>query len=114
MEMPRSSKASLRMAPGWTGTSLAVMFGDFDIVGIPFFPAKADPVLIVDSQTMLSLALSGEPFETIARRNAQIGEALGRVQRDEAAQSGIRQMSQAFHKAAIEQPPRVRIAERLN
>jgi hypothetical protein len=84
------------------------------MVGISFFPAKADPVSIVDSQTMLAPAISGEPFQTIARRNAQIGETLGRVQGDQAAQSGIGQMSQAFHKATIEQPPRVRIAERPN
>src|ERR1035441_8866764 len=93
MEMPRSSKVSLRMAPGWTGASLAVVLGGFDIVGIAFFPAKADSVLIVDSQTMPALAISRERFETIARRNAQIGEPLGRVQRDQAAQGGVRQMS---------------------
>jgi len=90
------------------------VFGDFDIVGVPFFPAKADPVSIVDSQTMLAPAISREPFETIARRNAQIGEALGRVQGDQAAQSGFGQTIQAFHKATIKQPLRIQIAERLN
>ena len=32
---------------------------------------------------MLAPAISREPFETIARRNAQIGETLGRVQGDQ-------------------------------
>jgi nitrogenase subunit NifH len=90
------------------------VFGDFDIVGIPFFPAKADSILVVDSQAVLTLAISSERFETIARRNAQIGEILGGIQCNQPAQGDIGQMSQAFHKAAFEQSLRVKIAERLN
>jgi hypothetical protein len=90
------------------------VFGDFDIVGIPFFPSKANPVSIVDSKTMPALEISGERFETIAGRDAEIRQALGRVQGDQAPQGGLRQMGQAFHKTAFEQPVRVRIAERLD
>src|ERR1035438_8302972 len=102
MEMPRSAKVSLRMAPGWTGASLVVVLGDFNIVRVPFFPPKADSVLIVDPQTVLALAVAGERFEPVTRRNAQVKYLPGRIQCNQAAQGRFRQMSQAFDKAPFE------------
>ncbi len=63
---------------------------------------------------MLAPAIPGECLETIARRNAQIGNTLGRIQSEQTAQGDICQMIQAFHKAAFEQSLRVEIAERLD
>jgi len=37
---------------------LAVVFGDFDVMGTILFPSKADSVLIVDPDALLSLAIS--------------------------------------------------------
>jgi hypothetical protein len=48
------------------------MFGDFDVMGTVLLPRKAHPVLIVDSDTPLSLPVSGESFQPVARWDSQI------------------------------------------
>jgi hypothetical protein len=43
-------------------------------------PCKTDPPLVIDSNAVLALPISGELFDPISRRNAQILQRLRVVQ----------------------------------
>ena len=47
---------------------------DLCVVGVASFPAEADPVLIIDPNAVLSLAIFGESLETVAGRNVQVDQ----------------------------------------
>jgi len=49
-----------------------VIVDDLDVEGIPGLPSKADPVPIVDTDAVLTLSISTQRFEMIARRDSQI------------------------------------------
>jgi hypothetical protein len=61
------------------------VFGDFDIMGSVLFPGKADSILIVDSDAVLSVAISLESLQAIAGRNLKIGDGKRIVQGEQAA-----------------------------
>ena len=48
------------------------MLRNLHIVGAAFTEYEAEPPLLVDADAVLSLAISRERFEPIARRNTQI------------------------------------------
>ncbi len=48
---------------------------DLDVVGVAFLPTKADPPLAVDSNRVLSFAISAEGLQPIAGKATQIGKA---------------------------------------
>jgi hypothetical protein len=48
------------------------MLRNLHIVGADFAEYEAEPPLLVDADAVLSLTISCEHFEPIARRNAQI------------------------------------------
>src|SRR5262245_19667179 len=77
---PKSCRVSLRISPGWMGFSLLVVFCDLDMLGIVFSPHKANTVLIVDANAVLSLAITSQSFQSVARRDQQIGQFVRSVQ----------------------------------
>ena len=66
-----------RLAPS------SVVIHDLDISGAAFGPAKADAVLLVDSNTEGTPAVALQGFESIAGRNPEILEPLGVVDEEE-------------------------------
>src|SRR5260221_354180 len=87
-EMPDSFRISVRCSPGWIGASFLVrmvlspvsmIIDHFDIVGVSLSPLEADPVLIVDPDAVLALAVAGQLFKMMSR-NPQIGQRRGGVQ----------------------------------
>lgn len=54
---------SFRISPGCTGGSFArcltVVFRDFDIIGVAFFPSEAYSVLIINANTVLTFTIPG-------------------------------------------------------
>jgi hypothetical protein len=55
-------------------------------MGHVLFPRKADPVLIVDAQAVLSPAVSLKGFEPVAGGNQEIGERICAVKRGQPPQ----------------------------
>jgi hypothetical protein len=51
-----------------------VVVRDFDIVGITVLPAKADAVLLIDSDTMLAGPIPLEAFEAVTWRYSQLAQ----------------------------------------
>jgi hypothetical protein len=63
-----------------------VIVHELDLVGIPISPHKADPPLVVDSNTVLTTPVATQRFQPIRRRYPQIIQAIGGIQHDEFAQ----------------------------
>ena len=53
---------------------------NFDVVRTILAPHKADPPLLINSDAVLSLAVTRQPFEPIARERGECLECVGRVQ----------------------------------
>src|SRR5271168_4430607 len=89
-EMPIGSRNSLlRISPGWVGAksamglSFLVIVDEFDIPGAAAGPGEADAPLVVDADAVLAGAGAGELFQSVARRHAQVVDALGGVDENE-------------------------------
>ena len=94
--------SSIRISPGWMGGSLAapgaidmpivfalsysmriadsVVIHNFDLVGIPLPPEKADSPAIVDADAMLSFPVARKRLQAIPGRRPQVVELPGIVQ----------------------------------
>jgi hypothetical protein len=46
-----------------------MVVGYFNIIGVSVFPSKADPPLIVDPDTVLTLAVALQGLEPVTRRD---------------------------------------------
>jgi hypothetical protein len=51
----------------------------FYVIGVTVFPVKADSPLIVDPDTVLTLAVAFKAFEPVARRDSEILKMPGPV-----------------------------------
>jgi hypothetical protein len=58
-----------------------MIVGDFDVPCCAVVPHKAEPPLIVDADTVLTLTISAQNFQTVARRRAEIVELTRGIQR---------------------------------
>jgi len=47
---------------------------------ILLLPGEADPILIIDSDAVLTLPIAVKGFQSVARRNQKIGERLRTIQ----------------------------------
>jgi len=54
---------------------------DFHIVGVAVCPRKADAVLLVDANTVLSLPIALQRFQVIAGQGGQVPQVLRFVER---------------------------------
>src|SRR6185295_19326691 len=78
--------SSSRISPGCGFGSRSVIVDDLDVVGMALSPNEADPPLVVDTDRMLSAAISLQCLQAIGRRNAQIVQAPGIVEQTQLAQ----------------------------
>lgn len=60
-----------------------MVVGDLDFKGIRVAPDEADSPLVIDPNTVLSLPLSLQRFETVARRDAKVLQRNRSVQQQE-------------------------------
>jgi hypothetical protein len=58
------------------------------LVDVALVPNKADSPAVIDSDTILAMAVSLESFQTVSRRNAQIIDGFGPVKHAQFAQGG--------------------------
>ena len=47
---------------------------NFDLVGMAILPTKTHPILLVDSEAVLTVSIAGEPLETIAWWHDELAE----------------------------------------
>jgi hypothetical protein len=57
----------------------SVVIDNLNLVGISCSPAKTDPPLIIDANTVLAGAIASELLKAIARRNSEVLQRLGRI-----------------------------------
>jgi hypothetical protein len=70
--------------------AVLVVVSDFDFIGIMSTPHKTDSILIVDSNTVLSLPVTVEFFQAVSGRSFQIVESNGSIQHCELALGNAR------------------------
>src|ERR1019366_1878980 len=102
MLSPRSCKVSLRISPGWTGGSLAVVLRDFGIFGVSFVKGEANAVLVVDPDAVLPFAIVAQSFQAVARRDDEISDCLRGVQSGQTAQGDRSHIGELFDALPLE------------
>jgi hypothetical protein len=73
-------------------------------MGSVLFPGKADTILIVDSDAVLSLAVSRQGFQVVAGRDLKIGQSQRIVQGQQPSLGHRRNIDEFSHALPIEQP----------
>jgi hypothetical protein len=66
-----------------------VVIHDLDIVCVATSPSETDSPLVVDSDAVLTLSATHQPFQSIPRWNPQIFYRLCRIQHYELSESGL-------------------------
>lgn len=61
-------------------TDFLVIIRDFNLIDISSLPSETDPVLIVDSYTVLSAPVRPQTFEAISWRYSELGEIFHTIQ----------------------------------
>jgi len=54
-----------------------MVVGYFNVTGVPGFPAKTDSPLIVDPDTVLSLAMALQGCKPVTRRDSEVLQVPG-------------------------------------
>jgi hypothetical protein len=88
-----------------------VIIGQFNVVGVPVFPSKADAVLIVHSNAMLPHAAALQGFQTIAWRRPEVSERARPMQQSQAAKRHARDARPSPRSFPVKQFLSVTIAE---
>jgi hypothetical protein len=57
-----------------------------DLIDVTLVPNKADSPALIDSDTIMAMAVSLESFQTVSRRNPQIIDGFGPVKHAQFAQ----------------------------
>jgi len=93
-----------------------VIIGNFDVIGVSISKLKAKPVAVVDSNTVLSLAIAFQRFQSISRRRGQIAKPPGIFELEELAPGDIAEVGRGDSPALAGTIKllRLRIREALN
>lgn len=73
-----------------------VIIDHFDRFRAGLRPAKTDPILVIDADTMLAASITIQGLKAVSGRNAEIGEGLSRVELIEFALSDSPQILRQF------------------
>jgi hypothetical protein len=66
-----------------------VIVYDFNVMGATIAPNETDPPLIVNPYAVLAFSVSGEGFQSVSRRNAEIVNIDATVQHPQFPQGGL-------------------------
>lgn len=87
---------------------------DFNFVGVAILPDETDPPLVIDSNAVLSLAVSAQRFESVAGRHRQVMQFLGCVEHGQLPQPDPLDGLELSHSLAVKKALRLFRAERFN
>ena len=89
-----------------------VVVNDLDFVGITIVPAKADPPLIIDPDTVLPGAIALELLEPVARRDTKVVQRFGGVHGHQLPQHDPAEVSRiSADRLPVEEPGCVAVTE---
>jgi hypothetical protein len=91
-----------------------VVIDDFYVTSISFLPGKADPVLIIDADAVLALAVALQGLQPVPWRHTQIIEASGALQIQQFATRNTFKRPKPRYIAVVEQRLGVPTAERTD
>jgi len=92
-----------------------MVIGYFDIAGVPLFPLETDAPLIVDSDAILTLAVSFERFKPVRRRHPQVFDSLSVIKHLQFAKSlSLNLGRQPSRTLQPKNPLRLRALKRLD
>jgi hypothetical protein len=77
-----------------------MVIDDFDIGRTLLGPGKTDAPLVIDADRMLAAPVSGERFEPVRRRGAQIAKITRLMQHIELSQCLLLDAAETFHMRA--------------
>jgi hypothetical protein len=67
-----------------------VVVDDLDVVSGAITPHETDPVLLVDPDAVLTVAISLQPFQAVSGRDSEIGERFGGIQHEQLSERDSR------------------------
>jgi hypothetical protein len=89
-----------------------MIVGDFDVPRCAIVPHKAEPPLIVDADTVLTLTISAQDFQAVARRHAQIVELTRGIQQQKLrAKAALNLRRKPAHRMACKDRSRALVRE---
>jgi len=93
-----------------------VIIDNLDLIGVSISKLKANPVTVVDSNTVLALAIAFQRFQSISGRRGQIAQFPGIFELEELAPGGIAEVGRGDSPALTGtiELLRLRIREALN
>jgi hypothetical protein len=56
-----------------------VVVNDFDVISLMLLEPKADTILVIDANTVLTLPITGKHLEAIPWRGSQVLQLYGRI-----------------------------------
>jgi hypothetical protein len=92
----------------------SVIVHDLNFVSIPLTPNEAQTPLVVNSDTVLSLALAAQGFQAVSRRRCQVTQFRGAVQLPELAPRDALDSLKAAARLPAMKSLGFRAAERLD
>ncbi len=93
----------------------SVVVDDFNVVRISLCPDEADAPLVIDSNTILARAISGEPLQAIAWGHPKVMQVLGSVQHSELSLGNALQVSrEPARMPSTEDPLGLAVAKAAN
>jgi len=92
----------------------SVIVHDLNFVSIPLTPNEAQTPLIVNPDTVLSLALAAQGFQTVSRRRCQVTQFRGAVQLSKLPPGDALDGLKAAARLSTVKSPGFRAAERLD
>lgn len=86
----------------------------FHILGTCNRPAKADPKLVVDPDTKLTVTVASQCLETVSRRHTEVVETRGDLELPQLSYCHPLDWQKASYPFARSQPSRIAALERSN
>ena len=78
-----------------------MVIDDFDLGRIAVLPAETDSPLIIDANTILTMPISRESFQSISRWDPQIGKCIRRIQDQKLSQSDALNSTESLGISAL-------------
>jgi hypothetical protein len=77
---------------------------DFDVIGVPVPPIKADSPLVVNTDAVPTLSVSLQPFQLVSRKSRKRPEILSRIKHVQFAESLTLDSLEPAHRFTTEEP----------
>jgi hypothetical protein len=91
-----------------------VVIGDLDVKSVSLFPTKANSILIVYANAVLTRSISLQTLKTVCRRRSEVTKFFRIVDLNQSAKSNRSNLLEPPHAALLEDRFRVPVVERTD